>query len=283
MTYLSPVNRRLRFSLQKMFSIRAAEEVAQLLREKLQLQLQDVEEEEEEVDLVTVNYVLGVASTATAEEAVETLKTFFGGAGQLDHLSDAELMSLIVGEQQEQPSSSPPSDSCESSGNPSPPRSSSQSPDLREGDEDTVNLLSAMFPDLSRPDIEFVLYQCCKGDQSTAINSLLESSPQLIRARRLLWEKEKEERERDLAQIKGKIVDRWADQTVYLTTSAPKTSVVAPMSIGYADVEKKTRYRDGRVVSTKGDKVIVVDETPEWDGGSRGRVKTKGKRGKGWR
>lgn len=41
------------------------------------------------------------------------------------------------------------------------------------------------------------------------------------------------------------------------------------------------RYRDGVVVSTKGDKYIV-EKSPEWDGGSRGRVKLKGKRGVGW-
>lgn len=36
------------------------------------------------------------------------------------------------------------------------------------------------------------------------------------------------------------------------------------------------------VVTTKGEKVIV-EQPPEYDGGSRGKVKTKGKRGPGWR
>ncbi len=44
---------------------------------------------------------------------------------------------------------------------------------------------------------------------------------------------------------------------------------------------QKLRYRDGVVVSTKGEKYIVEKE-PEWDGGSRGKVKSKGKRGVGW-
>jgi len=44
---------------------------------------------------------------------------------------------------------------------------------------------------------------------------------------------------------------------------------------------QKLRYRDGVVVATKGEKFIVEKEQ-EWDGGSRGKVKSKGKRGVGW-
>ena len=42
------------------------------------------------------------------------------------------------------------------------------------------------------------------------------------------------------------------------------------------------RYLDGQVVAHKGEKTIVVNEKEEWDGGSRGKVKTKGKRGPGF-
>jgi hypothetical protein len=45
---------------------------------------------------------------------------------------------------------------------------------------------------------------------------------------------------------------------------------------------KGPRYLDGQVVAHKGEKHIDVGEKEEWDGGSRGRVKTKGKRGPGW-
>jgi hypothetical protein len=44
----------------------------------------------------------------------------------------------------------------------------------------------------------------------------------------------------------------------------------------------KVRFRDGAIVSTKGEKYIVEKTKEEWDGGSRGRVKSKGKRGVGW-
>lgn len=38
----------------------------------------------------------------------------------------------------------------------------------------------------------------------------------------------------------------------------------------------QVRYRDGRLVSTRGEKYIVENLTEEFDGGSWGRVKTKG-------
>ena len=41
------------------------------------------------------------------------------------------------------------------------------------------------------------------------------------------------------------------------------------------------RYRDSQVVSSKGEKYISEKLSEEWDGGSRGKVYTKGKRGKG--
>jgi hypothetical protein len=43
----------------------------------------------------------------------------------------------------------------------------------------------------------------------------------------------------------------------------------------------KTRYRDGQVVTKRGEK-FVVEKKEEYDGGSRGKVMPKGKRGGGW-
>jgi len=43
----------------------------------------------------------------------------------------------------------------------------------------------------------------------------------------------------------------------------------------------KIRYRDGVIVSSSGEK-YVIQKPPEFDGGSRGKVYTKGKRGKGF-
>jgi hypothetical protein len=41
------------------------------------------------------------------------------------------------------------------------------------------------------------------------------------------------------------------------------------------------RYRDGVIVTSSGQKYII-EKPPEFDGGSRGKVYTKGKRGKGF-
>ena len=43
------------------------------------------------------------------------------------------------------------------------------------------------------------------------------------------------------------------------------------------------RYLDGQAIAMKGKDKFVIERAPEWDGGSRGRVKTKGKRGPGFR
>ena len=43
-----------------------------------------------------------------------------------------------------------------------------------------------------------------------------------------------------------------------------------------------TRYRDGEARVMKAGEKFVTEEKEEWDGGSRGRVKTKGKRGPGF-
>lgn len=41
------------------------------------------------------------------------------------------------------------------------------------------------------------------------------------------------------------------------------------------------RFHDSQVVTTRGEKVVVEKLSEDWDGGSRGKVKSKGKRGKG--
>ena len=61
---------------------------------------------------------------------------------------------------------------------------------------------------------------------------------------------------------------------------------VAPPRLPYGQSRKAalggTRYLDGQVVAYKGEKKVAVSQPEEWDGGSRGRVNTKGKRGPGF-
>lgn len=46
--------------------------------------------------------------------------------------------------------------------------------------------------------------------------------------------------------------------------------------------DSQVRYYNGQIVSRRGEKFIAVEKQEEWDGGSRGKVKSKGKRGIGW-
>lgn len=67
--------------------------------------------------------------------------------------------------------------------------------------------------------------------------------------------------------------------------AAPVTGGVAPPRAWSdpaegGDPKKQLRYRDGVAVGK--DKFIVVQDKPDWDGGSRGKVMLKGKRGKGF-
>lgn len=42
------------------------------------------------------------------------------------------------------------------------------------------------------------------------------------------------------------------------------------------------RYNNNEIVSRKGEKYVVEKLQEDWDGGSTGKVYTKGKRGKGY-
>ena len=50
---------------------------------------------------------------------------------------------------------------------------------------------------------------------------------------------------------------------------------------GSGSSKEQQRFRDGVAVTSKGEKYITIKEGEEWDGGSRGRVVLKGKRGAG--
>eukprot|EP00889_Picochlorum_renovo_P007302 jgi/Picre1/34332/NNA_001804.t1 len=85
--------------------------------------------------------------------------------------------------------------------------------------------------------------------------------------------------------LKATIVSKYHLQAVPsdpLTSTRKATTLKFPKGNEEGKNKKKAqiRFRDGAVVSTKGEKYIVEKTLPEWDGGSRGRVKMK--RGTGW-
>ena len=86
-------------------------------------------------------------------------------------------------------------------------------------------------------------------------------------------------------QLRKSIVARFHLESIPMSTAT--TTMTKGASAGWdpdhkqQQQQQKVRYRDGAVVSTKGEK-FVVEKQPEWDGGSRGRVKSKRKGGTGW-
>ncbi len=94
--------------------------------------------------------------------------------------------------------------------------------------------------------------------------------------------------------MKKALLDRFADQVIIHDgsegSSSSSSSSTArrgpqppiPLPTLPKDKESKLRYRDGEVVAHKGERYLVEKLTPDWDGGSRGKVKTKGKRGPGF-
>jgi len=96
---------------------------------------------------------------------------------------------------------------------------------------------------------------------------------------------------REALHMKQQIVDRFADQVTIHDGSSSSTSFSSlssssgkrpPIPIPTLPAESKLRFRDGVVVASKGEKYLIEKITPDWDGGSRGKIKTKGKRGPGF-
>ena len=86
---------------------------------------------------------------------------------------------------------------------------------------------------------------------------------------------------RNASAARRRTVNRYAQVAESADGSPLK---IEPPRLPYTQSRKEAmkgpslRYREGQVTSTKGGK-FLVEEKEEWDGGSRGRVKTKGKRG----
>jgi len=97
-----------------------------------------------------------------------------------------------------------------------------------------------------------------------------------------------EEEERKRAAMKS-VVDRFEDVEVLpkydskgVALDKKKKELVVFLDKAYTD-GKHTRFRDNVAVSSTGEKFITIkNPADDYDGGSRGKVKSKGKRGKGW-
>ena len=147
--------------------------------------------------------------------------------------------------------------------------------------------------------LEYVLTVRCCGDMERASHWALthltcggggsagESVSDVVRAANA-WQAEHARRKAAAGAAKMSEKDaRKALVSRYEMTAAEHASARKPV-VAWDDKKKgpktEIRYRDGVAVKVrKGEKYSVVDSgKPEWDGGSRGKVITKGKRGKGF-
>lgn len=79
---------------------------------------------------------------------------------------------------------------------------------------------------------------------------------------------------------RARTLDRFAEAPVVSGAAPPRAWGGGDTGGRAKKGQPTTRFLGGRAVTTR-DKYVVVQDKPEWDGGSRGKVKTKGKRGTG--
>ena len=145
-----------------------------------------------------------------------------------------------------------------------------------------------MVPQASLELCAFVLRRC-SGDADNALDQLLGMPlEQLAAELESAVRAEKAQAvqvEREARASRRAVLSRYSQQRDYAADGA--AAQLQPPRLPYAGTRKqalrgaqKERYRGDEVVSWKGEK-HVVEASEDWDGGSRGRVKTKGKRGAG--
>ena len=160
-----------------------------------------------------------------------------------------------------------------------------------------IESLRELVPHASNIICDYVLRQC-NGDLGEAVELLLAEesldgleakAAKAATSREAAARQQKEAERRAEKESRRRAVER--NDLVRDYTADRKSGIMANFAaprLPYAENRKEalrgsgTRYLDGQVVATKGEKAIVVNQREEWDGGSTGKVITKGKRGKGF-
>lgn len=147
-----------------------------------------------------------------------------------------------------------------------------------EANDVPLTALCTMFDgEVQEEDVRFVLHHLCDGDWDRAAEWILETRGSADLAKKLRKCHEEEQN-----AMREKIVARYALVPTSNTTSASSKQRLSAWNNPEEGKNARLRWRDGVVVSTRGEKIIYESIREEWDGGSRGKVKLKGKRGKGW-
>mmetsp|Transcript_3832 Transcript_3832/g.3973 ORF Transcript_3832/g.3973 Transcript_3832/m.3973 type:complete len:255 (-) Transcript_3832:79-843(-) len=161
--------------------------------------------------------------------------------------------------------------------------------------EDTENLI-LMMGDIPRELIQYTYSILCGRNRLETAQYLLENNDLIgiekIKQLKNVYDKNEKDGAK-LSAIQNKktkslICNKYGQLLVRpefnIKGKVDKTKVLLPMQ--FADIkekEKKIRYINDRVVTFKGEKKITVhNPADDYDGGSRGKCTTKGKRGPGF-
>mmetsp|Transcript_22022 Transcript_22022/g.35378 ORF Transcript_22022/g.35378 Transcript_22022/m.35378 type:complete len:236 (+) Transcript_22022:137-844(+) len=169
--------------------------------------------------------------------------------------------------------------------------------------EETIKLEQVMVVCPPNADANAVLHtmrKLCNNDPETTAMFILDRGIDQVHA---IFKRDFEDKEALAAQqaeldakeqqrVKKSIMEKFDEFAVTDSSKSKSAAAIARDNRKAARRAKKKeqdaktgsgiRYLDGQIVSRKGGRYMIIDDTKEWDGGSRGRVKTKGKRGTGW-
>lgn len=150
--------------------------------------------------------------------------------------------------------------------------------------------LKNQFPHIDDDVIRYVFKILCAFNPKQALKVLstndLDELESLTNEHKLKRLEQKKEQSRETSRIKALVTKNFSETQDLPTVDENGKLIKRPAIVFMSTVgggNQKTRYRDGVVVTHRGEKVIV-EKNPfdDYDGGSRGKVKTKRKGGPGW-
>lgn len=168
-----------------------------------------------------------------------------------------------------------------------------------ESDAENISYICSMFPGIDLDIIEYAyLNKCARNKEPTVLYLLeecsdaegLEKHRMKLQIIRIKDEEDRQRRLNEARSIQAAVFERYGDQEIKASQSKKKPAgkaladtVLIQNQLRDDSKSSKMRYRDNEVVAYKGEKVIIIkNPSDDYDGGSRGRVKSKGKRGPGW-
>mmetsp|Transcript_7136 Transcript_7136/g.12295 ORF Transcript_7136/g.12295 Transcript_7136/m.12295 type:complete len:300 (+) Transcript_7136:133-1032(+) len=161
-------------------------------------------------------------------------------------------------------------------------------PTLTAQEEEAVHQLEEMCQGaVSAPFLAYKLCRCFCGDIQAAVDWLLASD---LAADEAVWKAAQASQQQYLMEqaaadkkMKKQVLDRFDMLAIKMADTSSRKAQPQLNVLGGAQQASKVRYREGQVVASRGEKFVIEKSgLPEWDGGSTGKVKTKGKRGKGF-